>query len=342
MKKMLAFLLTAAVMLSLTACAPANSGGNAAGTENSGENVPPPENEEEELKLVSSGVTWDADGELNVLAIGNSFSDDTLWYLREIAVSAGIEKVNVYNLHIGGCVLSSHAINAMGDAARYQFQSNVDGNWTAVDEYKMSDGIKHMNWDFISLQQGSIDSGDVSTFGDLKYLVEYVRTLAGPDTKIIWNMTWAYQSDYNVDNSFVRYANDQMTMYEAITRVAQSKVINTEGIEILVPSGTAIQNVRTSYIGDTATRDGYHLDYLTGRYTAGLTYFASIVGEEYLDKVTFVPTNVQEHGGLVEGEEPVTMDEKMKAVCIEAVRNAIAKPFEVTQSAITERKGEKV
>ena len=48
-----------------------------------------------------------------------------------------------------------------------------------------------------------------------------------------------------------------MTMYRAIVD-AVWKAKDLAGIELVVPAGTAIQNGRTSYIGDKFTRDGYY------------------------------------------------------------------------------------
>lgn len=39
---------------------------------------------------------------------------------------------------------------------------------------------------------------------------------------------------------------------------------------MIIPTGTAIQNARTSFVGDHMNRDGYHLDLKIGRYTAAL------------------------------------------------------------------------
>src|SRR5690606_6650917 len=48
----------------------------------------------------------------------------------------------------------------------------------------------------------------------------------------------------------------------------------------------AIQNARTSYIGDNFTRDGYHLDLNIGRYTASCAWFEilfekSVIGNSF-------------------------------------------------------------
>ncbi len=44
---------------------------------------------------------------MNILSIGNSFSQDSQRYLHRIAKSTGYE-LNSYNLYVGGCPLSRH------------------------------------------------------------------------------------------------------------------------------------------------------------------------------------------------------------------------------------------
>jgi hypothetical protein len=109
-------------------------------------------------------------------------------------------------------------------------------------------------------------------------------------------------------------------MYDAIINVAQSFVLYNEDISGLIPSGTAIQNLRSSYVGDTVTRDGYHLSYAHGRYTAALTWYAYLTGGD-VDGITWTPA-----------QNPVSDD---LAPIKEAVKNALAQPFAVTPSLIT-------
>ena len=106
---------------------------------------------------------WEADGVLRILTIGNSFSDDTMQYVYQIAKDLGIEKISLGNLYIGGCSLATHAANAAAGKAAYEYRTNTSGTWSTVKEYKMSDAIKSQDWDFISLQQASGSSGIEST-----------------------------------------------------------------------------------------------------------------------------------------------------------------------------------
>ena len=97
-------------------------------------------------------------------------------------------------------------------------------------------------------------------------------------------------------------------------------VLTNEAYEGVIPSGTAVQNARTSYVGDTLTRDKTHLSIPLGRYIAALTWARVLTGKS-VENICFAPDGV---------------DEKMKAVAIEAVENAICKPFEITQSKYSE------
>jgi len=64
---------------------------------------------------------------INVLAIGNSFSQDATRYLRKVAQAAG-DDIKVVNLYIGGCPLWRHYKNICEDAPAYSLE--IDGEST--------------------------------------------------------------------------------------------------------------------------------------------------------------------------------------------------------------------
>jgi hypothetical protein len=131
-------------------------------------------------------------------------------------------------------------------------------------------------------------------------------------------MTWAYQQD-TTNSSFSSYNNDQMTMYNMIIGAVQQHIVPYEKITRIVPNGTAIQNARTSYVGDELTRDGYHLSKQEGRLIAAVAMVATTVGIDY-DKIDLT--------GIYD-------DEKFDKMALESVKNALDKPFEVTKSTYT-------
>lgn len=255
---------------------------------------------------------------LKVLAIGNSFSEDALRHMYQIARSAGASEIVLGNLYIGSCNLNTHWTNAKNNVAGYEYQKNSNGSWSTTKGQTMESGLKDENWDFIVLQQVSGLSGVESTYNsDLTNLIAYVNSKkTNPEAKLAWHMTWAYQSDSN-HWDFWRYEGNQMTMYNAIVSTVQNKVVTNQDIDIIIPSGTAIQNLRTSTIGDTLTRDGYHLSYYLGRYVAGLTWLKALTGWT-IDDISYFPTSPE----ISSGHLPLIK---------EAVNKAVATPFAVSE-----------
>ena len=143
---------------------------------------------------------WDVngDGTLAILCIGNSFSVDAMEYVYQIANNLGVKSIHLGNLYIGGCALSTHWSNAKNDSAAYTYWQNTAGSWSSTASYKISTALSSRRWDYVSLQQASPNSGQADTYNsDLTNLISYVKARAS-GAKLIWHMTWAYQSGSQV------------------------------------------------------------------------------------------------------------------------------------------------
>ena len=180
----------------------------------------------------------------------------------------------------------------------------------------MDYGILYEDWDYITLQQSSGNSGAASTYDPyLTSLISYVNTKkTNPKAELLWHMTWAYDEGYAASSNY----GSQDVMYSRIIGAVKEKIVGNDAFSMILPVGTAIQNARTSFIGDTFNRDGFHLDYNYGRYLAGLTWFHKITGIS-IDDFTYIPGN--------------SFSTEYLDVIKESIKNAVAKPFEVTQSA---------
>ena len=110
--------------------------------------------------------------------------------------------------------------------------------------------------------------------------------------KLLLHQTWAYAAS-SAHADFVKYDKDQMNMYRAIVS-AYDQAARLIGAHAVIPSGTAIQNARTSYLGDTFCRDGYHLERTYGRYTAACTWFEKIF-ERDVTRNDYKPETVSDH-----------------------------------------------
>ena len=270
---------------------------------------------------------------LKVLMIGNSYADDTINYAYEIAKNVGIPEENILiaDIYIGGCSLATHWSNAQSNAPAYRFGLEKEGwfdssntNWT------MEQAIMYTDWDFITLQQNSGNSGGPSSYSCLQDLMNYVYDVAtdeinnpnaNPDVKLVWHQTWAYQQGTTAD-AFKKHNYDQMTMYNDIMSCLKNFVLNKDFLTI-IPNGTAIQNARTSSIGDTFSRDEHnHLSHGAGRYIASMNLVSVLTGIDMSD-LTWKPTDSVFNYPLTETEI---------AICKESVANAIANPLEITKS----------
>ena len=253
---------------------------------------------------------------LKVLAIGNSFSVDAMEYLYDIAKSAGYTDIVLGNLYIGGCTLEQHVGTLAKSTPSYDFYLNKGGKWTKT-RGTIPDGLRYADWDVVTLQQASGLSGvEASYEPHLTALIETVKTSC-PDAKLVWHMTWAYQGNSS-HSDFAKYGRNQKTMYDSILSAVRKAVLtgHKDDFAGVIPSGTAIQNIRTSYIGDTVTRDGYHLSYDMGRYTAALTWFRALTGAD-LSAVTYVPD-----------EYRYLLGTRATLAAKEAAENACRYPFE--------------
>ena len=253
---------------------------------------------------------------LKVLAIGNSFSSDATEYLWDIAKDGGVEKIIIGNLYIGGCALDKHYSNIKANSGAYTYYKNTNGRWTSTSGVSVQKGLADEEWDIVTVQQASGSSGVETSYAPLSKILDFIAENE-PNADVYWHLTWAYQGN-STHSSFPTYGKDQMKMYNAILKALNSKVKVQESIVGIIPSGTAVQNLRSSYIGDTITRDGYHMSYDYGRYTVALTWFAYLTGGD-VDKVDWLPTS---YAAVLKDHLPAMR---------EAVKGALAKPEEITK-----------
>ena len=260
---------------------------------------------------------------IKILAIGNSFSSDATEYLWNMLHEAGIEEVIVGNLYIGGCSLDTHWSNMSKNADAYTFYYNNSGKWETRSKKSVLYALQLEEWDYITVQQVSQDSGDPTSLGNLQNVLNYVKdNKTNAEAKIYWHMTWAYQTTSHHSN-FPDYGNNQMAMYNAIISTTKDYVSNYDLIDGIIPAGTAVQNLRSSYLDDSLSLDTYHMSLDKGRYAVALTWFSFFTGIDarYID---WVPDDY-----------PKIAEDKA-AIC-NAVNMAIRTPFEITPSPYTKK-----
>lgn len=225
---------------------------------------------------------------IKVLAVGNSFSIDAVEnYLYELGQADGTTFI-IGNLHISSCSLEKHWNNVKNEKSEYSYRKiDATGEKVTTPNVSLLQGITDEEWDFISFQQNSSNSGLYETyFPYLVLLKDYVQEhSANQDVTFLFHQTWAYAGSFERE-IFETYNFDQEYMYTSIMKAAR-KAARKARIKTIVPSGTAVQNGRNSFIGDNFCRDGLHLTFGLGRYTVACTWYEalsgkSVVGNSYL------------------------------------------------------------
>ncbi len=225
-----------------------------------------------------------------ILAIGNSFSGDATYFLHDILESAGVEN-KVVNLYIGGCPLERHWQNIEQNAAAYQYQRNgrPTDRWCSIEEVLAEEAF-----DAIVTHQASGDSGWENTYEPfLGLLLDFLKEKT--QAKLFLNETWAYETGSEHPH-FMRYRRSQEEMLSKL-RAAYQKEAAKYRLP-LIETGEVVQKLRALPFfqegGRKVTRDGYHLNFLYGRYAAALSWAKMLGGIDvlanpFVPEVNFLP-----------------------------------------------------
>jgi len=217
--------------------------------------------------------------QLNVLFIGNSYSVDTAYGLPEIFNNMNIKNVNVYVLYKAACSMKQHYDLFKSQEKDYVlYRYNYQGQTVIEKKIDIRDAMSRFNYDVVVFQQYSLESGEFETYEPYlsKLIQAYNITKIGARTTFAFNQTWAYAS---TKKEISRYGSQEQ-MYKKICE-STKKMKAESGINVIIPTGTAIQNARNMeglVIEKELTRDkSSHLDLYMGRYLAACTFFEAII-----------------------------------------------------------------
>lgn len=269
---------------------------------------------------------------LRVLAIGNSFSEDAVeQYLWDLGKEAGVYFI-IGNAYRGGWSLMAHWTDARERATDTEYRKVIDGKRTNLGKRTLKEIITDEPWDVITLQQVSQESGRPESYEPgLSLMIGYVRALARVDSvRLGFHQTWAYAQDSD-HKGFANYDRNQFLMYSNITSAVEETMHYHQGdLSFYIPSGTAIQNARTTkltisnieerVVNRELTRDGFHLNYTIGRYIVACTWLETLTG---ISTVGFKT-------------RPKSLSKEQAALAQQAAHAAVLVPMAVTPIVINE------
>ena len=173
---------------------------------------------------------------IKVLAIGNSFTENTTRYLPDIARAAGCT-LTLGKATIGGSPLATHWANALlaekdppdPKAKAYSY----DGKPVTLKEILLARG-----GNVVVLQQHSLEGTKAQTYRPFaRELADYIRKYA-PGARVVLHQTWAYREDDPAFTASFTHAEMRRRLQSACRTVAGEL-----GAEIL-PIGEAFENAR--------------------------------------------------------------------------------------------------
>jgi hypothetical protein len=202
---------------------------------------------------------------LRILAIGNSFTEDAMQYMDAMVKASGIDisRICVSTLTEGS---SNFETWPNKDYENKVFSLNrVTGTAVMQHEGKLRE-LLHQNWDVIVVQQSSTLSYDWKSFAYLKGLEEkLLMYCTNPGLCLAFQLVWSH------DHSEMPYVLEGNI-------ACCKKMMNRYGIDLIIPTGVAIQNARDTRLNDDMylTRDYWHLNKGMARYIATATWFESL------------------------------------------------------------------
>ena len=227
---------------------------------------------------------------MKILAIGNSFSQDATTYIEDIANSMGIDDITAANLYIPGCPLTKHAENLKPDELEYEYQ--LRGK--AIYKTSIHAALASDDWDVITMQQVSGDSGIKDTFHpNIDALYALVKRLC-PNAKVLLHRTWAYE-ERSGHHRFKDYGCDHDTMDAAIEETFKKISEDLGGLDI-IPCGNVVHEIKKTMpefdvLGGGASlyRDRFHMGNCYGRYVVACVWLKKVCGIKDISSATFIP-----------------------------------------------------
>ena len=210
---------------------------------------------------------------MNILSIGNSFSQDAQRYLHRIAKADGVQ-LNTVNLYIGGCSLSRHYRNMLSGERAYDLQVNGESTGFPV---SLDEALLNRDWDVVTVQQASHASNNYDTYQPyLEELAEHIR-LCAPKAKLAVHQTWAYEQGSQKLTELLGY-EDYKQMLSDVADAYQQAATDIQA-DLLIPAGRVLGALLEHGV-EKVHRDTFHASYGLGRYALGLIWYKAITGKD--------------------------------------------------------------
>ena len=317
--------------------------------------------------VMTTGSNWvtkldnpdvNGDGIIKILAISHSFGIDAREFITMAYDQIGDKPLMFASTYYGNCSEKQYIDFIQNNKDSAELDVRYSANYPESEKlsYSTGDGMARDtmqnylqatdDWDIIVVNTTAAGmAADASTLKTYHDLIE--SNLAENSAKHIyaWYMTWSYATDCTYPSDLIRYDNDNVKMYNAIVGSVNYSVLGSGLFDLIIPTGTAIQNFRTTNVKNRTNdeytgvnkdlcRDGFHLEFSAARWAASLSWLAALGFD--VSNAKFDEANARKIG-----DTEIKVNEAQNYCAIESVKNAIASPKTITTSAWADRPYEK-
>lgn len=278
----------------------------------------------------------------NILLIGNSYTHDEFGYvpalLKEFFPSL---KFRIGLLYTGGCSLALHHSNltSNGSYQTYSEYTSEDTCWTHKSNVPLSEVITKYTWKIVTLQQYSGLQGDYTSMQPyLEALLSGYAKKMGRQPVFLYVFPHVRGSKNSLISSSTGTTAAAYASYVQIVKT----VMGTYRFTGMIPSATAIENARTTALGQLGdggdmTSDTTHLQdglpCLVANYCSFLKLLPYIgIGQVDLYKSRILPTKAWIAAQKVPGADgkSVGATEENRQLAAKCALKAVQEPWSVS------------
>lgn len=252
--------------------------------------------------------------------------------------AADIPTLKMVHLYYGGRTIPEYADGyaTKSDYTCYKYNPGTS-LWLSYTGYNIQQIVKSDTWDIVCLQEHTGNScgwiwSDTEK-NAIQGLIADIRADQRTTPKFVYIMSQAYFNMDKIGTAQRPYKNftTQDEMFDVIVAQAR-KVLDQTDVEQIIPTGTVLQNLRTSPLNNEMdlTRDGYHMDYGLSRYAAACAVFESIISPSFDGKKLDGNSFRYNVSSTTDGTYTTPVTDDNQPVALQAARYALATPFAVT------------
>ena len=264
--------------------------------------------------LLSSVAAYAQQDTVKILAIGNGHSAEICSADLYGYFEAAGQPVVIGYATKQKADLQELATIAKSGRSDLSYSKVVGGVTHTVPAASLSQALADEKWDVVSLQQQSFKAADRQTIDPwLGQLVKFVRKRTPKGVRVMFLQTWPYARQST--KHWMLFGHNNMEMYPLLASVSK-EFTQKYGLEV-IPVGTAVQSLRSSFNREADMTHGDHLNCTIGMYTAAATFFEAVTGRDAREVTdAYAPYTMPNH-----------VRREMAAKC---AHFAFLQPFEMT------------